>query len=178
MIKTHRQVSRSNLLTGLLLFFLQTSSWATESVEKIFIDADHMHLNIESGYSVYTGNVKISQGELVLTGNKMTLEQNDSAIERMTVTGKPAHYNHITEKGENIQAESEHMVYTASKNELVMTINAKLQQPDHQISSQKIVYDTLNKIVIAGDKDTTSNTDTDSERVKITLTPKKEPQAK
>jgi len=178
MIKTHRQVSRSNLLTGLLLFFLQTSSWATESVEKIFIDADHMHLNIESGYSVYTGNVKISQGELVLTGNKMTLEQNDSGIERMTVTGKPAHYNHITEKGENIQAESEHMVYTASKNELVMTINAKLQQPDHQISSQKIVYDTLNKIVIAGDNDTTSNTDTDSDRVKITLTPKKEPQAK
>lgn len=163
-----------------LLLCIQANSFAAgstiNSAEKIFINADYMQLNIESGNSVYTGNVKISQGQLVLTGDKVTLEQTSDAIERITITGKPAHYNHITEKGENIQAESERMVYTASRNELIMTVNAKLSQPDHKVSSQKIVYDTEKQIVIAGDKSNTSaGSDDKSQRVNITLTPKKAP---
>lgn len=152
--------------------------------EKIFINADYMKLNTASGNSVYTGNVKISQGELVLTGDKVTLKQVNDELEQFTVIGKPARYNHVTEDGENIKAESEKMVYTASQNRLVMTKNAQLTQPDHHISSQTIIYDTEKKIIIAGDKDTKKNGDTDSnaqdksaQRVKITLTPKKEPAA-
>ncbi len=165
------------LLTG-LLFFTQTGSRAAEAVEKIFIDADHMQLNIETGYSVYTGNVRIRQGELKLTGDKVTVQQSNDEIQRITVTGKPAHYDHVTEKGENIQAQSERMVYTASQNELVMTINAQLKQPDNQVNSQKIIYDTEKKIVIAGDKSgsSSSHAEPDSkQRVNITLTPKKAP---
>ncbi len=167
------------LLTGLLLFAQSGSRAAeTEAVEKIFIDADHMQLNIETGYSVYTGNVKIRQGELKLSGDKVILQQNDNEIERLTVTGKPARYNHVTEKGEHIEAQSERMVYTASQNKLVMTINAQLKQPDNQVNSQKIIYDTEKKIVIAGDKSGSpaSGADPNSkQRVNITLTPKKAP---
>lgn len=161
-----------SLLT-LLLLTAQANSWAAENTDKISIDADYMQLNLETGFSIYTGNVTITQGELKLTGDKVTVQQNKkNEVEQINVTGKPAHYNHVTEKGENIQAESENMVYTASQNKLVMTVNAKLKQPDHKVSSQKIVYDTKKKIVIAGDK-----TDTGSgsgQRVNITLTPKKE----
>ena len=180
MIKTFRQLSRPGLLTGLLLFCLLSNSWAAESIEKVFINADHMLLNIESGSSVYSGNVKISQGTLILTGDKLTLEQSNGEIKRLTVTGKPARYSHVTETGENIEAESEHMVYITSQNKLVMTINARLQQPEHEVSSQKIIYDTQNKIIIAGDKngsssaDAASDTTKEKQRVKITLTPKKQ----
>ena len=167
---------------GLLLLGMQTNSLAadnkpTTTVEKTFINADYMKLNIESGNSIYTGNVKISQGELILTGDEVIVEQSNNELERITVTGKPAHYNHVTEKGESIQAESERMVYSASENKLVMTINAKLVQPGNKVSSQKIVYDTKNKIVIAGDKGDSSWGDPDTkQRVNITLTPKKETQ--
>ncbi len=173
MIKT----SSSFFLSGLLLL-TQVVSAATEPMEKIHIESDYMRLNIETGYSVYTGNVKISQGELKLTGDKVTVQQSNDEIERITVIGKPAHYNHVTIEGETVQAESERMVYTASQNKLVMTINARLMQPDHQVSSQKIIYDTLKKIVIAGDKNNSSTGDIDSDsnqRVKITLTPKEDP---
>lgn len=178
-----------SFLTGLILLCLQTNIYAADSVEKVVISADHMRLNIESGNSVYTGNVRISQGKLVLSGDKVTLEQDNNEIERIIVIGKPARYNHVTEKGETIKAESEHMVYNASQNKLIMTINARLQQPEHQVSSQKIVYDTLKRIIIAGGKNETSSnkttpeTNTDSkandiskqsQRVNITLTPKKQ----
>lgn len=167
---------RVTALIGILLFSLQSNSWADNSAEKIFVNADHMQLNIESGLSVYTGNVKFSQGELVLTGDKVTVLQKNNEIQSVTVTGKPAHYNHVTEKGENIQAESEQMVYTASENKLVMTVNAQLKQPDHQVNSQKIVYDTLKKIIIAGEKNPTSASSPENQRVKITLTPNKNKQ--
>ena len=172
-----------SFFTALTLFCLQINICAADSVEKVLISADHMHLNIKSGHSVYTGNVRISQGELALSGDKVTLEQNNNEIESITVTGKPARYNHVTEKGETIKAESEHMVYRASQNKLEMSINARLQQPGHQVSSQKIIYDTLKKIIIAGGKTETSsnNASTESDtgskenqRVNITLTPKKQ----
>jgi len=166
-------------LLSSLLFIAQPASATAETaaVEKTFIDADHMQLNIETGYSVYTGNVKIRQGELKLSGDKVTVQQNNNEIKRITVTGKPAHYNHVTEKGENIQAQSEHMVYTASQNKLVMTINAQLTQPGNQINSQKITYDTKKKIVIAGGKNGASAASGNeaAPRVNITLTPKKAP---
>jgi lipopolysaccharide transport protein LptA len=106
------------------------------------------------------------------------VQQGKNEIERITVVGTPARYNHVTEKGETIEAESESMVYTASENKLVMTKNASLKQPDHQVSSNKIIYDTLKKIVIAGDITPPSNDSApdEKERVNITLTPKKQDQ--
>ena len=169
----------SLLLFILLLFFtLPAITWAVDSVEKTFINADHMHMNIISGKSVYTGNVKISRGELVLTGDKVTVQRSDEEIERITVTGKPAQYNHVTEVGETIKAQSEHMLYIANQNKLVMTTNAQLQQPDLKLNSQKITYDTEKKIVIAGGNDGAAATDTktkQTQRVKITITPKESP---
>jgi lipopolysaccharide export system protein LptA len=190
MIKAHSHVYRHHpgfllasllrLTAAVLLFCLQTPSWAADNAasdqEKLYIDADSMQLNINTGKSVYRGNVKISHGELVLTGDEVTLEQSKDKVERLTVIGKPARYNHVTEKGEAIQAESEHMVYIASQHKLIMTVNAKLLQPDHQVSSQIITYDTKNKIVMAGDKSDSSSGGAGSgekQRVNITLTPKK-----
>ncbi len=176
--------NKTGLRTSLLLFILvllftlPALTWAADSIEKTFINADHMHMNIISGKSVYTGNVKISRGELVLTGDKVTVERSNEEIKRITVIGKPAQYNHVTEAGETIKAQSEHMLYIANQNKLVMTINAQLQQPDLKLSSQKITYDTEKKIVIAGGSDGTAATDTETkqtQRVNIIITPKKPP---
>jgi len=173
-----------NALLALTLCFSPLNSQAEAdsqkiSEEKIFIDADHVRLNIETGYSVYTGNVKITQGELTLTGDQVTVQQSNNEVEQITVIGKPAHYRNLTEKGEILQAESEKMVYTASENKLILTINAEVKQPDHTIKSQRIVYDTEKKIVIAGNKDKHSSTNSNTkQRVNITLTPKKSPTLK
>ncbi len=171
--------TRLLLFIFLSLFIFPALTRAAEIVEKIFIDADHMQMNINSGKSVYTGNVKVSQGELVLTGDKVILKSSDEEVERLTVLGKPARYNHVTEAGETIKAQSEHMVYIASQNKLIMTINAQLQQAELKLSSQKITYDTQKKIIIAGTDDgTTGNKTEQTQRVNITLTPKKPPTAK
>ncbi len=147
------------------MLLIQGKAWAETSSEKIYINADHMQANIETGLSIYTGNVKVRQGKLILTGDKITVLQRNNEVELITVTGKPAHYNHVTENGEVIKADSEKMVYSTSTNLLELTINAKLSHPEHQISSQRIIYNTLTKVATAGDREDSS------ERVNITLTP-------
>lgn len=183
-------VMKAAIFVFLILISITQTEAQTESqkksnlqnpLQKVTISADHMHLSLESGKSVYTGNVKITQGDLVLTGDKVTLEQNNDEVERMTVIGKPARYNHVTEKGEPIQAQSEHMVYIASQNKLIMTRNASLKQNDHHVSSQSISYDTVKGVIIAGnsipDSDRSgaysSNASNNRQRVNITLTPNK-----
>ena len=171
------------------LFFFSQNGWAIKTVnEEITISADYMQLNIETGNSVFNGNVEISQGKLTLTGDKVTLKRKrlkngETEVDKLTITGHPARYSHITNKGKTINAESAKMVYTASIGKLVMTTNARLTQPENQVSSEKIVYDTIKQIVIAGAKkpaptDTSANGSTTdkakpNQRVKITLTPKK-----
>lgn len=177
----------STVVLSASLFFFSQNSWAIKTLdEEITISADYMQLNIETGNSVFTGNVEISQGKLTLTGDKVALKRKrlkngETEIDKLTITGRPARYSHITNKGKTINAESEKMVYTASIGKLVMTTNARLTQPENQVSSEKIVYDTIKQIVIAGAKkpadapvnDSTTDEVKPNQRVKITLTPKK-----
>jgi lipopolysaccharide export system protein LptA len=50
--------SRVSLFIGLIILGLQKSTLAANTDEEVFISADYMSFNIESGNSVYTGNVK------------------------------------------------------------------------------------------------------------------------
>jgi len=155
-----------NLLGSICLLALPAIVCAEANAEKIFLSADRMQMDINTGISTYTGNVKVSQGALILTGDKVIVQRGEEDIKRITITGTPAHYNHVTETGESISAESEKMVYIASENRLIMTINAHLRKPDLKLSSHKIIYHTQDQTVIAGEGDS-------SERVHIILTPKK-----
>ncbi len=160
---------KAALLAGLFLFTLPAFCWAGEHVEKILISADRMQMNIDTGKSTYTGNVKISRGEMTLTGDKVTIQHGKDDVERITVFGNPVHYKHVSETAESISAQSEKMVYIASENKLIMTINAHLQQSGMKLNSHKIVYHTESQIAIAGGNDETQQ----SQRVNIILTPKK-----
>jgi len=176
-------IYKKGFMLSLLLCLLQPLSLvhaAADSTvavaEKIHISADSMKMNVDTGNSIYIGHVKITQGELILTGDTVTIEQKKDLVERIIVIGQPASYIHVTETNEPIHATSKKMVYMASKNLLVLTENAQLTQPEHTVKSQKIVYDTKLRTVVAGAKSPATKTDQtaspNSERVNITLTPK------
>ncbi len=147
-----------------------------EKAEKIHINADHMKLNIGTGNSTYTGNVKISQGKLLLTGQTVSIVQNTERVERIKINGNPATYTRITKTGKTIHATSQQMVYTESNHRLVLTGNAQLSQPERTIKSQRIVYDTQLGTVVAGNQSRETGNAVRptpaNERVNITLTPK------
>lgn len=147
------------------------ASYAETTNNKIFISADYMKLNTQTGDSVYTGNVSFVQGEIKLSGEKIIVKSHNNEISHVEVDGNPAHYFFTdNNEGTMVKAHSEHMEYSVNQHRLIMTINARLEQTDNVVESQRIVYDTKNQEILAG-----SDHPNAGGRVNITLTPEKKP---
>jgi len=130
----------------------------------IHIYADYMRYELKSGVSTYTGNVRVTRDDIELTGDKVVAVQKDQVLRNITVTGSPATYRQRAEDGEYINAQSRKMEYQANKNRLVLTDKARLEQAGSVMESDRIIYDTIKEVVIAGD-------DKADKRVNITITP-------
>ncbi len=170
------RLHKTNLIAYPLLTLILMLSHSTigftingEAMENIQVQANYMKFDIETGSSTYRGNVKISQGAIKLSGEKVVILRKNNEIQQININGQPAQFTQDADTKNKIHASSQHMQYFASKNRLVMTVDAVLEQPDHTIESQRIVYDTKNKIVIAGK----NKQNQQGGRVNITLTPKK-----
>lgn len=163
------------MLTHIPVTFAADTDTDTSSInayKDIQIRADHMKFDLETGSSIYQGAVKIVQGGIELSGDKVIIQLENDKIKQINVDGQPAQYIQDELTDNKIHATSQHMEYLATQNRLVMMIDARLEQPNHTIESQRIVYDTKNKVVIAGnDQDKQSQ---EGGRVNITLTPKKD----
>jgi len=130
----------------------------------IHIYADYMKYEIQSGISEYKGNVRVTQNDIELTGDKVIAVQKDKILKNITVTGSPATYRQLSEDGEYIIAQSMQMEFRAEENRLILTDTARLEQSGSVMESDQIIYDTINEVVIAGD-------DNANKRVNITITP-------
>ncbi len=134
------------------------------SQEPIHIYADYMKYELKSGISTYTGNVRVTQSDIELTGDKVIAVQKDNVLKSITVTGSPATYRQLSDDGEYIKAQSMQMEYQAAQSRLVLSNKARLEQAGSVMESDQIIYDTINEVVIAGD-------DNADKRVNITITP-------
>lgn len=163
------------LLSSLLCIVISTAVSGVEkksSVENkkedIHIIADKMHFNLLTDTSIYNGNVKLTQGTMELTGDFIEIKQVDSQIISVITKGTPAQYHQRTEGGSKILAQSKVIKYFATENRLIMIESAKLVQDEQIIESERIVYDTEKKTLLAGQNSANPNK---QERVKIRLTP-------
>ena len=156
----------------LLALLNPQSSFSITDEKEVKIQADHMKFDLETGSSTYSGNVSIVQGTIKLTGENVIITRKNNEIHDIKVEGKPAHYLQDENTDNKIHAISQHMKYTAQTHRLVLTVNASLEQSSQTVVSQRIVYDTQNKVIIAGKNNDTEKTGQSSDRVNIILTPK------
>ena len=132
----------------------------------MYIEADRADIDDKNGVSVYTGNVKVTQGTFQLLADKLTVHINDSQIQKAVATGNPARYKQRPDgKDEDIEAEALQMEYYASPERIVLRERAVASQGGDEFRSDKIVYDIKKDIVNAG-------TGKGDSRVHITLQPR------
>lgn len=141
-----------------------------DNKEQILIHADSMKLDVNTGSSVYRGNVSFTQGKIEIYGDTVTVNSKNGSINEVKIEGNPARYSD-TSQNNHILAESARMDYSVNDNKLNMQGNAKLEQGDRVVQSENILYDTKKQIILAG-QSSTENKDP-SHRVNIILTPKK-----
>lgn len=155
----------------LLLVGILSCSLPVFADEKILIRADSMTLDINTGESIYTGNVSFIQGNVKLKGNLITVNNKDGSIKHVKIEGTPARYSDNTPEA-RVAAESKLMDYNVINSQLSMRGAARLEQGERIVESDHILYDTKKKLILAGQS--TGEASKPGQRVNITLTPKKE----
>ncbi len=148
----------------LLSFSTAVQALTDDSTKPINIQADSAEINDVTGISTYRGNVKITQGSTVLTGDIVILETANKKVNKIISEGSLSTFKQTTDDGRKINAEAEKMVYSITGNKIVLTKNAKLTESGNTFASDKITFYTDKEIVTAGSS-------SGSDRVNITVFP-------
>lgn len=100
------------------------------------VESDALQVNQETGEAVFTGNVKVVQGEMTITSDSARVEYTPggNAIEKVFFFGG------VLFTSPTDAAEGEEAVYTLASGEVVITGNVLLTQGSTAISGGKLVY--------------------------------------
>lgn len=133
----------------------------------VHISADKVSIDEKTGFSSYMGNVKISQGSMLLKGDKVTVYQPNGKLDKIIVNGTPAQFKQLSDKNDQeIIAQALELIYYTITEKLILTGESSLKQGQNSFSGHIIEYDTRNSTV-------TANTDGDKkQRVNAVITPK------
>jgi lipopolysaccharide transport protein LptA len=137
----------------------------------VYIKANHAELNRASRTSTYTGSVKVDQGRLHLTGNRLVVnrDKGDESNFTSVMTGDPAHLvQDPEEKGQSpTYAHAKRIKYDSKTGVLHLLENAHVRQGSNTLSGKTVTYNTQTRQVEANRSG--------NRRVHITINPNSPP---
>ncbi|AXI02674.1 lipopolysaccharide transport periplasmic protein LptA [Aquirhabdus parva] len=148
-------------------FLISQYVYALESDhdQPVHLEADRAVYNQQTGVTVYTGNVVITQGTIRLQADSViaNLDQNKS-IKDVTATGKPAKFQQKINPDKGIvYGEGDQVFYDAKSSQVTLTGNAKLNQ-----DGSSFVGNTLRYGMTQGDIEGNGNA---QQRVQMVIPP-------
>jgi lipopolysaccharide export system protein LptA len=152
-----------------LVLILANSSYALnndkDQVTEIFADsATHNNL---TGQSVYSGNVVIQQGSILLEAQEVALNRELASI---NAKGSPAHFQQTIEQDKSpVKASANNIVYMQKNGQIELLGNANIHHGDARISGERIVYN-VNSQTLDATNSSASPTEKPS-RVHVILPP-------
>ena len=155
------------IITILFLFSNYIYAYDDDKNEPIYLESDSAKWDEESQKSTYRGNVVVTQGTMLLTGNLLIVTSKNNEISHMIVTGEKSTYRQKTKTGKIVNGEAKIIEYFMDQSKIIFLEKAILTQSNNIVKSNKIIYKIDNENIIAGDKKGKS-------RVRMTLEPKKE----
>lgn len=134
-------------LLAILAFAVCASAWALKAdrSQPINVNADHQEATLgDNGKVTLTGHVAISQGSLVIHGDKAVGYENSAGEwDHAVVTGSPATFQQKLDSGSMVNGSGATIDYRVAENTVVLTGNATVvQQGRGQFHGAKLTYNT------------------------------------
>ena len=137
----------NNLIALSVLFCVSAGSvnaLQSDSQQPINLTADRAEMDDSKGISTYTGSVKLIQGSLTLTGERLIVETVDGATEMITTFGNPGRFKQRPDnKPEDVVATAKRIKYDPTKDRLYLDGDAVVIQGAQQFRGEHITSDTL-----------------------------------
>jgi lipopolysaccharide export system protein LptA len=142
------------LLVGALLLPVSVFAKSGNAEQLVHVEADSAQLNDKTGIGVYLGDVRITQGNMVLTADKVTVIAPGRDLLKLIAhsNNKDAMstFRQLTDSGEEITAEARHMVYEPDRHLIILLGDAVLLRGPNRFAAQRIVYHIVRQVTDAG----------------------------
>ena len=113
------------------------------------IDSDKLNHDEQKQTTIFTGNVVLTKGTLVMRGDRMELLQDRQGNYFGTLTGNPARFRQKREGlNEFMEGESQRVDYDGKEEILILTTNAVMRRLEgdllkDQVSGDRLTYNNL-----------------------------------
>lgn len=154
---------------GLIILFSNLVLSLPEDRDKpINISADSAVINEKENRAEYEGNVIMTQGTLMLTGDEILLRTNaDGEVEQFASKGRPAKFQNLRRKTdkEPVRGQGQRIIYSYDTEIITIIGDAFIKTEDSDFSGPEVKYNLASgEVTASGDR---------KERVNMIMQPKK-----
>lgn len=164
------------LLIGSLVFLTAppASALKSDKDQTAIVDADNIEMDFNTGDRIYTGNVSVRQGSLLLRSDKLVVKFKDNVMQSAVAYGKPARFRQRPDgKDEDVRGQALRIVLDEINNKVHLYNKAEVTQGQSTITSKEIHYDmTTSKVIIKGAASSQSGDMGSGGRARIIIRPK------
>jgi len=167
-----------HILAGSLILFCSFPVLAEKADRNkpVNLEADTVTVDDVTQTSVYLGNVILTQGTLVIRGDKLIVKEGAEGFEHGTVFGRPATFKQKREGyDEYIEGFAERIEYDAKGDKAQLFDHASMKRKQDEVRGNYISYDAKTEFyqVLGGAKETGAA----GGRVRAVIQPKPKPGA-
>ena len=159
-------------LTALLLAGATALAPAVQALpgdreQPIAVEADRAVRDEKAGETVYSGDVRLVQGSLVIEADELTIYHSRDLAERVVATGEPARMQQQPEVDEAvIHAAARRITYFTAEERVLLEEQAEVEQDGATVRGERIDYLIREQLVRA------DAADSGGERVQVVIPPR------
>jgi lipopolysaccharide export system protein LptA len=169
----------------LILLALASANAFAEKADRdkpIDLEADTVMVNDAKKTSTYTGNVILTQGTLIIKGDKLVVREDKEGFQHSTTYGNPqvpsTFKQKMEGKNEYMEGSAQRIEYDGRMDKVQLFTKAWVKRGDDIVHGDYIMYDANSEyaeVIGGGSQAATAGTPTG--RVRAVIQPKKKPAA-
>ena len=152
--------------------------WASDSFAEradrnkpIHLEADQVIMDDARKTSTFIGNVRLSQGSMLISGDKIVVVEDKEGFKHATAYGKTAEFRQKREGSEGyVEGYGDRIEYDSHTGTLHFEENARLKRDLDEVSGDNITYNIKTEVFRVNGGSTSPGND--SQRVRAVLQPK------
>lgn len=141
----------SKLIVGLVLITAINSSYALKGDDQkpMQIDANEATLDQKNMVTVFSGNVVITKGSLVVHADKGTANQDKDGDRVVVLVGSPVTFQQTADDGELIQGQANDFNYNTKSHLAVLKGRARVKKGNNEVIGDVLTYNTDTQVYSA-----------------------------
>ncbi len=138
----HARAAALGVLACLALLAPAAHAEQADRDKPINLEADTMEVNDATKVSVYEGNVRLTQGTLLILADKLVVKQDAEGFSTGTAYGNPASFRQkLDGVDEYIEGWAHRIEYDGKRDKLELFTNARVKRGQDEVRGSYISYD-------------------------------------